>query len=1285
MKNNPRTIALATIVLASLAGLSCYYAVYGYYQSRIGELVAQQAQDAHESADDLADSIRRNLHYVSGIPDFLSHGLRVYNALAHLDANGGPSALPYAVRKKRWTSDNALNDLSRTFARARSDLNADLIYLVNAAGDCVAASNWDTTESPIGTNFAERDFFRQNRAGQRGMQYAVGKTTHVAGLYFSTPVVVDGKFAGAIVAKVDMPKLSFLTRLTDAFVTDRNGVIILAHDAPIEMKVLPDGALHRLSKQAITDYYQRNDFQTLPIEPWENGEFQAVWRIGGEINPHIFASHDLPEFGLTVHAESELPGMLILERQRAWVPLWIGIAAGVIILVGGIASHYIQVVSRARRSLRTTQSRLAALLHTSMDGVVGTDARGNITLWNDAAATMFGWRSEEVLGKPLHSFVVPERYRELHLRGLARFAEGGKMQLPGKRMELFALHRDGREFPIELSISMVANGGMQEFGAFVQDISRRKAAEEKLVESERNYRALIEQSADAIFVSDHEGRRLLDVNQAACAMLGYTRDELLTMGIADLLYPEDVESEPIRYADVWAGHVINSHRRYRRKDGSSMHVELRSRMLADGRLQATVRDISERKAIEETIRRREEQYHAVIETSTEGFWMLDMQGRLLEANSAYERQSGYSHGELLGMHISDLDARERPEETAARVEKVLREGHDRFETWHRRKDGSIWPAEVVTTYWREGGRFFVFTADITERKAAEEQAQLAAKIYQASSEAIVVTDENNRIVQVNPAFTAITGYTLAEVAGRNPNILQSGKHDKDFYRNMWQAILNDGGWQGEIWDRRRDGTLYAKWATINVLRHADGSVYRHVAQFSDITEKKQKDDLIQRQASYDPLTGLPNRRLFQDRLEQEIKRTDALRAKGPLALLYLDLDRFKEINDALGHAKGDVLLAEAARRICKCVRETDTVARLGGDEFTVILSEAGDRSHPERIARNIIAELTKPFDLGDGHIGYISASVGITLYPDDACDYQELVKHADQAMYAAKAHGRNGFSHFTASMQESARERLALTNDLRQALARSELQVHYQPILELVSGRIAKAEALLRWKHPSRGTVSPAVFIPLAEESGLIHEIGEWVFRQAVAQVAAWRQSHGCIIQVSVNKSPSQFERSGKGAWPSHIKELGLPGNAITVEITEGLLLKESAKAKRRLRELREAGIQISIDDFGTGFSSLSYLRQFDIDYIKIDRSFLRDLERNPDDKALTEAIIVMAHKLGIKTIAEGVESKAQRDMLASFGCDYVQGFLYSPAVPGEEMGKLIADKAFEREKSEFV
>jgi diguanylate cyclase (GGDEF)-like protein/PAS domain S-box-containing protein len=537
---------------------------------------------------------------------------------------------------------------------------------------------------------------------------------------------------------------------------------------------------------------------------------------------------------------------------------------------------------------------------------------------------------------------------------------------------------------------------------------------------------------------------------------------------------------------------------------------------------------------------------------------------------------------------------------------------------------------------------------------------------------MIVTDADNVIITVNPAFSRITGYSFEEVRGKSPKMFKSDRHDQAFYEAMWNAIISHGQWQGEIWDKRKDGEIQVKWMTINSILNEDESINRYVALFSDITEKKKSEELIWRQANFDTLTGLPNRDMFRDRLGQEVKKS--IRAELPLALLLIDLDQFKEVNDTLGHAVGDMLLKEAARRISACVRESDTVARLGGDEFTIVISEISDKTHVEDVAQKITSKLAEPFHLGN-EVVYISASIGITLYPNDSIDIDALMKNADQAMYVAKNKGRNRFSYFTVSLQDSAQRRLRLTNDLRGALDAGQLSIHFQPIVALSTGRIHKAEALIRWNHAEQGMVSPAEFIPLAEETGLIHEIGDWVFKESARWAKHWRKQYSPDFQVSVNKSPVQFRSENHNlasAWSEYLRQLELPGASIVIEITEGLLLNAEADVVKELLRLRDADIQVAIDDFGTGYSSLSYLKKFDIDYLKIDRAFVNTLETDADDMALSEAIIVMAHKLGLQVIAEGVETEGQRNLLAKAGCDFAQGFLFSKPVPPEEFEKLL-------------
>ncbi|WP_158002566.1 PAS domain S-box protein [Methyloterricola oryzae] len=725
--------------------------------------------------------------------------------------------------------------------------------------------------------------------------------------------------------------------------------------------------------------------------------------------------------------------------------------------------------------------------------------------------------------------------------------------------------------------------------------------------------------------------------------------------------------------------------RIRRTDGEIRWIMAAGRFRVtrmDGNKQVAVgivQDITERKQAEEMLLAKDLQYRLAIETSVDGFWMADTQGNIHQANEAYARMSGYQLEELTRLRISDLEAKETPEEMAAHIHQIINEGSARFETRHRRKDGSVWPVHVVVTYYpTDSGRFFIFLTDLTARKAAEEALELASSVYQHTSEGMVVTDENNLIIAVNPAFEKLTGYSIDEVRGKNPSILKSGRHDRSFYEGMWQQLLTEGHWSGELWDRRKDGTLYAKDLTINTIPNEEGAIYRFVALFSDITAKKQNEELIWRQANYDNLTKLPNRRMFQDRLEQEAKKAN--REGSSLAILLIDLDRFKEVNDSLGHEMGDLLLINAAQRIVSCVRDADTVARLGGDEFLIILSELTETGIVERVAQDLLARLAEPFALGL-HQAYVSASVGISLYPGDTQSLEALLCHADQAMYAAKGAGRNCFSYFTPSLQAEAEKRMHLGNDLRAALANGQFQVHYQPIVEFFTGRVRKAEALIRWLHPVRGFVSPADFISLAEETGFIIPIGNWVFTQAVEQVKRWRQILDPAFQISVNKSPVQVRSEDKAhlPWIEYLKRNGVDGSSIAVEITEGLLLNAESETNAKLLQMRDGGMQVAIDDFGTGYSSLAYLKKFDIDYLKIDQSFVRNLEPYSDDLALCEAIIVMAHKLGLKVIAEGIETREQRDLLMAAGCDFGQGYLFARPMPAIQFEQKALGEGFWR------
>lgn len=451
-----------------------------------------------------------------------------------------------------------------------------------------------------------------------------------------------------------------------------------------------------------------------------------------------------------------------------------------------------------------------------------------------------------------------------------------------------------------------------------------------------------------------------------------------------------------------------------------------------------------------------------------------------------------------------------------------------------------------------------------------------------------------------------------------------------------------------------------------------GQVEAVSATARDITERKIKDDEIWHKANYDALTGLPNRRLFRDRLEHEVKHSE--RSGKQVALLFIDLDRFKEANDLLGHDAGDMLLRQAAHRICASVREMDTVARLGGDEFTVILSDIGQVQDAKLVADKILQELARPFHILHEMV-HISGSIGITIYPRDAVSAENLVRNADQAMYVAKNAGRNAYRFYENDMHESLRLRLKLIADLRHALENGELVVYYQPIVDLKNDHIYKAEALLRWQHPELGLLLPGEFIPLAEETGLIHEIGNWVFSEAALHSKEWEKLLNRAFQVSVNKSPVQFMAHAGGMnWAAYIKQIGLPANSVSIEITEGVLLNSTGSAVEKITRLHEAGIALSLDDFGTGYSSMSYLNRFKVDYLKIDQSFISTLATDGNSRKIAETIIMMAHQLDIKAIAEGVETADQKDWLQQASCDYAQGFVFSKPVPPDQFTSLLTN-----------
>ncbi|HET6720472.1 MAG TPA: EAL domain-containing protein [Rhodocyclaceae bacterium] len=561
-------------------------------------------------------------------------------------------------------------------------------------------------------------------------------------------------------------------------------------------------------------------------------------------------------------------------------------------------------------------------------------------------------------------------------------------------------------------------------------------------------------------------------------------------------------------------------------------------------------------------------------------------------------------------------------------------------------------------------------ASRAELHASLDQLRLSGLAFANMAEGVVITDAQSRIVSVNPAFTRISGYPPEEVIGKNPSFLQSGRHDKAFYRAMWEQIGQTGSWSGEVWNRGRDNRIYPEWLSISTSRDEAGALTHYVGVLTDITERKHAESQIRFLAEHDALTELPNRVLMIDRLEQMIQK--AVRNQTMLAVLFLDLDHFKNINDTLGHAVGDELLRQVALRISAALRLSDTLSRTGGDEFIILLPDLHAVADSARVTEAILERMSQPFALSDHDI-VVSASIGIAIFPNDGDTPQRLVQCADMAMYHSKESGRNNYHFYTDDMNVRVFERMSLEHRLRLGLERQEFLLHYQPQVSASSGEICGVEALARWNHPELGMIPPGRFIPVAEDSGLILKLGHWVLTEACRQAEAWRQAGIGDLIVAVNVSAIQFREPGfVDTVRAVLAETGLPPHLLELELTESLVMNRVEHTIARLQELKDSGVKLSIDDFGTGYSALTYLKRFPIDRLKIDQSFVRGTVDDPQDAAIIRAIIALADSLGLVTIAEGVESAEVCGALRVLGCHEIQGYFYARPQPAAEVELLI-------------
>ena len=561
---------------------------------------------------------------------------------------------------------------------------------------------------------------------------------------------------------------------------------------------------------------------------------------------------------------------------------------------------------------------------------------------------------------------------------------------------------------------------------------------------------------------------------------------------------------------------------------------------------------------------------------------------------------------------------------------------------------------------------------IDELHRSQAKLNLYATVFTSAAEGMVITDARARILVANPAFTTITGYSLDEIRSRPPSLLSSGRHAPTFYHDMWKSLERRGKWQGEIWNRRRNGEVYPEWLSITAVRDDNGDITHYIGVFSDTTERKRNEAHIQHLSLHDPLTNLPNRLMMQERLNEAIVQSQRLDCHT--AVLFLNLDRFRNINDTLGSELGDALLQQVAHRSQSLLRDTDTVSRLGGDEFVFILPDIYQPQDVASIARKLLNSIGRPYHLGDHDIT-ITASIGIALSGADGGTAAELLRNADAAMSRAKEDGRNNFRFYSADMNTSTLGDLLLENQLRGAIEHNELELFYQPKIDALTSRMQGAEALLRWRHPEQGMIPPDRFIRLAEESGLIVPIGEWVLRTACRQIRDWREAGLPVVPVAVNLSAQQFLQSDLPVLVSdNLAAVCLEPWLIELELTESMLMRNVDRTVDMLARLREMGVGLSIDDFGTGYSSLSYLKQFDVNALKIDKSFVSDIHRADADGKIAIAVIGLAHALGLKVVAEGVETDEQRVFLLEHGCDIFQGYFFSRPIPAADFARKLAE-----------
>jgi diguanylate cyclase (GGDEF)-like protein/PAS domain S-box-containing protein len=1171
----------------------------------------------------------------------------------------------------------------------------------------------------IGTNYADREYLKTVLKGSKS---TISKP--ITGKVLKDPIFVvavpirdaSGKVIGAMAGVTDLSMRNFLDRAAKSHFGNTGGVslnapqhrlIITATDKTRIMQPLPPPGVNKMLDRYMQGYEgygvsvnsrgveELTAAKGIPIAGWFMGvviptaeAFAPVydmqqrllwatilltllasgltwWILKRQLSPLIATADAMTALSNT----NRVPPLLPVTSQDE---------------IGQLTSSFNRLIEtwmQREDALRENEANLAITLNSIGDAVMATDPTGRVTRMNSTAERLSGWTLADARDRPLADVfrIVNAATREPVADPVQLVMAQG--QVVGLANHTVLLAKDGREYQIADSAAPIRNASGEIVGVVLvfSDVTERYRAEEALRAGERRFRSYFDQPMVGIAITSPK-KGWIEANEHLCKMLGYSNDELVRLTWAEFTHPDDLGADLIQFERVLRGEIDGYalDKRFIRKDQSVIPVFLSVRCVreVDGSVDyfvALLQDITARKQAEKALRQSETHYRTMFASAPEGVWMIGPDRCTTEVNQRMCDLVGYTREEFLGRNPVEFADEENSRIFEEKARIVPNRQTRTYEIALRHRDGhNILTEFRATNLFNEDGSVMgvlAFVADLTVRKQAEAKLHLAANVFSHAREGIIITDASGTIIDVNEAFTRITGYGREEALGQNPRILKSGRQDKAFYEVIWRDLTEQGHWSGEIWNRRKDGEVYAELLTISSVRDAAGAVQQYAGLFSDITAMMQHQSQLEHIAHFDALTSLPNRVLLADRLQQA--KAQALRRNQQLAVAFLDLDGFKTINDQHGHDAGDQVLVKLAQRMKQALREGDSLARLGGDEFVAVLIDLEDQAASLPMLSRLLLACAQSVQVGDLSL-HVSASLGVTFYPQaQDIDADQLIRQADQAMYQAKLAGKNRYHIFDATQDSSIRGHHESVERIRLALEMSEFVLYYQPKVNMRSGQIIGAEALIRWQHPEKGLLLPAVFLPVIEDHALAVFIGEWVIDTALTQIELWR-SAGLDMKVSVNIGARQLQQSDfverlKSILAKHPQ---VDPTSLELEVLETSALEDFAQVSQVIEDCAQIGVTFALDDFGTGYSSLTYLKRLRVQVLKIDQSFVGDMLEDSADWAILQGIIGMAAAFKQDVIAEGVETIEHGSLLLQLGCILAQGYGIARPMPAAQMPK---------------